>query len=146
MLNTCQEEIVNAESEGEPYAHAVAEIHEIRRQRLRDILASDFEGRQVDLAKALDRAPSYISQCITGLSQIGERFSRHVEKKLGKPKGWLDAYEGTMPFLTPAAIEFALRYESLTQEQRTALESLMSAFGHANKEQPVAAPPPPPAH
>jgi hypothetical protein len=146
MLNTCQEEIVNAESEGDPYASGVAEIHEIRRRRLKDVLASDFEGRQVDLAKTLARAPSYVSQCITGLSQIGERFARHVELKLGKPKGWLDAYEGTMPFLTPAAIEFALRYESLTQEQRTALESLMSAFGHANKEQPASPPPPVPNH
>lgn len=141
----CDEEIDRKELVGE-YPSAgdenvpVAEIHVIRRQRLNALLSDRFAGRQVDLAKALDRGTSYINQLLTGASQIGERFARHIETSLDLPKGWMDQYEGTMPYLSPGAVEFALKYESLTQEQRAALEGLMQAFGAAKKQDD--APPP----
>ncbi|WP_296271754.1 S24 family peptidase [Pseudomonas sp. UBA6323] len=65
------------------------DIYEIRRANLRALLHDRFEGKIASLAEALDRAPSYLSRCITDKpdhrKRIGEEFARDIELKLGLP-------------------------------------------------------------
>lgn len=63
---------------------------EIRRNRLRQCLAEDFGGRQVDMAARLDRQADYISGLLSGKRTLGEKLAREFESKLGKPRYWLD--------------------------------------------------------
>lgn len=70
------------------------DIQEIRRQNLRTLVKEQFNGRIASLAAAVDRAPSYLSRCLTDnvhhQKGIGERFARDVEKKVFLPAYWLD--------------------------------------------------------
>lgn len=115
-------------------------IHEIRRRRLIELLHAKFGGRQVDLARALGRPANYISRCLSTNAAhrkpIGEKFARHVEATLGLPDYWMD--EGTMGAVDKETMDLALRLESLTPAQRSAVEALLQAFGSSD-------PPPPPA-
>lgn len=70
------------------------DIFEIRRQNLRDLITKRFNGRIAGLADAIDRAPSYISRCVTGKPEhrkrIGEQLARDIELKLEIPLLSLD--------------------------------------------------------
>ena len=48
------------------------------------------ENTQAAIARALELEPSYISQMVNQHRRIGGRMARKIEKKLGKPVGWLD--------------------------------------------------------
>lgn len=70
------------------------DIFEIRRQNLRDLITKRFNGRIAGLADAIDRAPSYISRCVTGKPEhrkrIGEQLARDIELRLEIPLLSLD--------------------------------------------------------
>jgi hypothetical protein len=109
------------------------DVYEIRRLRLNEVMNTRFGGRQIDLARALSLSQPYISLCLnagTNNKKIGEKVARKIETALQLPKGWLDRWEGTgeMPYLSSEAIELALRFDSLTQEQRAALQAVLQAL------------------
>lgn len=69
------------------------EISDLRRQNLRRILDTRFNGKKSALAEAIDREASYISRCLSDKAhrkKIGEDFARHIEAKLSLARGWLD--------------------------------------------------------
>lgn len=72
------------------------DMHEIRKQNLRAIMVSRFEGKQALLAAALDRPANYISRCLSTSSvpnnrkNIGEDFAREIESTLGLERYQLD--------------------------------------------------------
>lgn len=72
------------------------DIYEIRRENLRAIVKSRFNGKITGLAEAVDRAHSYISRCLTNnethRKNIGEEFARDIEKRLKLPPLALDAW------------------------------------------------------
>ena len=66
----------------------MTETNSIRRKRLSE-LVSEHEDQE-SLADVIGYTPSYISQLITGHRNVGEKTARKIEKKTGKPSGWLD--------------------------------------------------------
>jgi hypothetical protein len=119
----------------------VMDIYQIRRERLNELLHRDFGGKQIDLAVALGVSPGYISRALSknpnSKKALGEKFARSVETKLGLAKGWMDAFMGAQaPFLTPAGIEFALKFESLPEEQRHVVEAMLRAFSQTSEHPP----------
>lgn len=77
-------------------------IDEIRRANLRT-LANEVGGGG-KFAKLIEKNPSQVSQWIRGLQNSGTGrprgmradSCREIEKKCGKPDGWLDQYHGAM--------------------------------------------------
>lgn len=74
------------------------DIYEIRRENLRAIVKTRFNGKITGLAEAVDRAHSYISRCLTKnethRKNIGEELARDIEIKLRMPPLALDALAG----------------------------------------------------
>lgn len=70
------------------------DIYEIRRQNLRNLVTTRFNGRIAGLAEAVERAPSYISRCLSGHAagrkRVGEDLAREMEIRLGLERLWLD--------------------------------------------------------
>lgn len=64
-------------------------VRDIRRERLLDLLA-EHGGRKVDLARAIGKAPPQVSQWVNRVRTITEDTARQIERKTGKPAGWLD--------------------------------------------------------
>lgn len=71
------------------------DIYEIRRENLRAIVKSRFNGKITGLAEAVDRAHSYMSRCLTKnethRKNIGEELARDIETRLKIPPLTLDA-------------------------------------------------------
>lgn len=70
------------------------EASDIRRERLRNWIAEQFDGRIASLCRYYDLPPSmasYISQLLSGTRSFGERAARNLERKCRRPVGWLDA-------------------------------------------------------
>lgn len=93
----------------EPWSNDDMTSHERRRQNLRRLLTTRFEGRSVDLAQALHISPSYLSRLFTRNQDhrrnVGEQSAREYERALGLAAGWLDEDHG--PY-TRAANHYSL--------------------------------------
>jgi len=61
-----------------------------RREALKRLIDERFEGKQADFARAINRSPSLVWQCLSGHRNIGEKLAREIESKLRLKKGWLD--------------------------------------------------------
>lgn len=70
------------------------DIYETRRRNLRALIDARFGGRIARLADAIDRAPSYVSRCLSESGdhkkRIGEQFARDIELTVGIPLLTLD--------------------------------------------------------
>ncbi len=70
------------------------DIYEIRRQNLRALIKEQFDGKISSLADAIERAPSYLSRCLTEnpdhRKRVGEKLARDIEAKVLLPELWLD--------------------------------------------------------
>lgn len=68
-------------------------IYEIRKNNLRFIIDSIFQGKQAELTKALGKNQSTISRIFTSTGSgrnIGDTLAREIEAAANKPKFWLD--------------------------------------------------------
>lgn len=65
-------------------------LKEARRDRLRELRDSRYEGSNTLLAKALGKQPDYISRAILGRKVIGEGLAREIEAALELPVRWMD--------------------------------------------------------
>lgn len=75
--------------------HCSMEISDIRRDNLRLLMNSRFEGRQARIADALGKSANYISRCLatpdsSGAKKIGEDLAREIEETLGLPRYAMD--------------------------------------------------------
>ncbi len=61
-----------------------------RRDALKRLIDERYGGKQADLARAINRSPSLVWQCLNGHRNIGEKLAREIESKLRLKKGWLD--------------------------------------------------------
>nr|WP_273823057.1 helix-turn-helix transcriptional regulator [Pseudomonas asplenii] len=71
------------------------EISDTRRNNLRLLMNTRFEGTQARIADALEKSANYISRCLaqpdsSGAKKIGEDFAREIEEKLGLPRYAMD--------------------------------------------------------
>lgn len=67
------------------------ETREVRRQNFK-LLADGFE-RKKDLAAKLGKAPSQVSQWLSGYRSIDEDSAREIERAMRKPVHWMDAIQ-----------------------------------------------------
>ena len=72
------------------------DISTVRKNRLRELLASEFGGSQTELANHMDVEQNYISKLL-GKGAFGEKAARRIERDCSKPIGWLDSSERTAP-------------------------------------------------
>jgi hypothetical protein len=70
--------------------YELEEIYQTRRDNLTRVMNEKFDGRQVDLAKAVDTSPSYLWRTLNGTKGLGEQMARNCEKLLALPPSWLD--------------------------------------------------------
>lgn len=68
--------------------------YDARRRRFVSLLDN---RTQAELAEQLERSPGQVSHLVTGVKNIGERLAEHIERKLGLPRGWLDAGDAGAP-------------------------------------------------
>lgn len=61
-----------------------------RKDALKRLIDEKFEGKQADFARAINRSPSLVWQCLSGHRNIGEKLARDIESKLRLKRGWLD--------------------------------------------------------
>lgn len=62
-----------------------------RREALKRLIDERFEGKQAEFARAINRSPSLVWQCLSGHRNIGEKLAREIESKLRLKQGWLDS-------------------------------------------------------
>lgn len=60
-----------------------------RRQRLRELIASRYDGKQVRMFDATGIGTNIISDLLR-VKPFGEKLARRIEEKAGLPAGWLD--------------------------------------------------------
>lgn len=65
-------------------------LSDIRLKNLLALLDEVFNGRQVDLAKRMNRSQAQIAQWKSGYRKIHEDSARAIERAGGKARGWLD--------------------------------------------------------
>jgi hypothetical protein len=69
-------------------------IDEIRVANLRRILADRWDGRSVNLARAIGAKQIVISRCLSGSASarnMGDRLARRIEIASGLEPGWMDS-------------------------------------------------------
>ncbi|SPZ08871.1 Cro/CI family transcriptional regulator [Pseudomonas aeruginosa] len=79
---------------GNKWCNGRMDIHDIRRQRLKRIIAETYSGNAAKLAMEAELSPSYLSRIFTSnpthRRNIGEKLARSIEQKLGLNEGALD--------------------------------------------------------
>ena len=86
-----------------------ARLYETRQRRLLQILQTKFDGKRTLLAEAIERGNAYVSFLLSDKDlphhkNLGEELSRHIEVKLGLPKGWLDGDDSDNPVGTESPL------------------------------------------
>lgn len=121
-------------------------IYDIRRKNLRNLMNDLFEGRQVELANALERSPSYISRILSTHSSaasqsnrnIGEELARDIETRLHLPCYSLD-YAADQS--RPVGIEEPRRayqtriYDSVSEEHRRCVDNVANTLLRLDADQ-----------
>lgn len=77
------------------YPPRMKTIHDIRRERLRQLIDEELEGRQADLCRRINRAPQQVSAWLrapgkNGAKNISDTMAREIETIMRKPYAWLD--------------------------------------------------------
>lgn len=57
---------------------------------LKEIIDSDFGGKQASFARAIKRPPALVHQWLKGYSKFGDASARNVELRLGLPPGYFN--------------------------------------------------------
>ncbi len=74
------------------------DIYETRRLNIRDLITRRYNGKIAAFADAVERAPSYISRCVSAKPEhrkrVGEDLARTIEDKIGLDRYWLDQASG----------------------------------------------------
>lgn len=64
-----------------------------RRNKLLDLINSQFNGSQVDFAKKIKKSSAQVNQWVTGFRNLGEKAAREIENELKLGKGWFDDFQ-----------------------------------------------------
>jgi hypothetical protein len=100
------------------YLIGTMDISEIRRANMLGLLA-DFRTLE-ELAEHYDLVANYLSQIKSGSRNMGDRFARGWEKKMGKPRGWFDTLQFHSPDEAMGGLEAMQIFQSLSEEDREA--------------------------
>ncbi len=94
----------------------------IRRIRLQELV--DEAGSQAKLADLIGKQPDYISRALKdgtkGAKRIGETLAEEIEKKCGKPKGWMSTLDDADAPEWPFGFDRKL-WDSLPAEERATI-------------------------
>tara|TARA_R110000850_G_scaffold264606_1_gene393764 strand:- start:13038 stop:13478 length:441 start_codon:yes stop_codon:yes gene_type:complete len=107
-----------------------------RRDALKRLIEKEFNGSQADFARAIDRSPSLVWQCLNGHRPIGEKLARTIEGKLRLKRGSLDSGSvdfnlSDQPYLPGSAVaqsEIDLLIANATPSSRRQLLAIARAL------------------
>jgi len=66
------------------------EVQDIRRKRLRDLIAEMADGNITAFAGKVKKSPSQINDMLASRKPFGEKVARDLERRCRKPEDWLD--------------------------------------------------------
>lgn len=102
------------------------EISQVRRENLVKLIAS--YGTIEAMAAAGELNASYLSQMKNGTRDMGTRFARETEEKLGLKRGWFDTPPGNQEERAePIPVELAL-FRRLSRQQREAITVILRSM------------------
>ena len=68
----------------------MGQVNAARIAKLKRLMREEYDGKQVRLAEQLDVQPDYLSRMFRGVKGLSSDMARKYEKRLNKPKYWLD--------------------------------------------------------
>lgn len=114
---------------------------DIRRARLRELIRTQFDGKQSRFAEKIGRPQNYISRVLTtgkNRKNLGEELARHIEKTLRLERYWLDTAaeeqqtkgSGTMNNfeMSPEALALAKQWDQLPSPFRQQIRNLIESL------------------
>ena len=66
-------------------------IHDIRRENLKDLITTDFDGVQSRLSERMGIQSNLVNRWVNGKKPIGDASARKIEAAARRPTNWLDA-------------------------------------------------------
>lgn len=72
-------------------------LKQTRILRLSMYLNAELDGNGAELARVIERSPSFVNDVLHERKSFGEKLARHIEGKIGKPVGWLDVDPAAPP-------------------------------------------------
>jgi hypothetical protein len=114
------------------------DIKEIRRNQLRKLRDEVCDGSNTELARRLNKSPSYIMRLLYPASnphrkEIGIKVMQEIQEVFNLPPGWMDNVTQTnksWPFESVSEV----KYNALNQEQKTVIEASVNAMVQAFSE------------
>lgn len=117
----------------------VATVEQIRRENLVVLLEGETErGVWAELADKLGKSPAQVSQWANASKDsksgkprsISTRTAREIERKLGKPEGWMDRpHKAGGDFHGASAVEKGAVFEALSSEERELIDHWRHLLG-----------------
>lgn len=112
------------------------EASKVRKQRLKQWIDEEFEGRVASFCRyyALPESnASYLSQLLSGHRSFGERAARKLEKACRRPAGWLDVSPVAAEEVPPIRFDKHM-IAKLSVEERTLIEDFISLIVKRNEQ------------
>lgn len=125
---------------GRVYPSGMRPITEIRRDRLRELIAEVADGNQARFAAMIDKSRAYVGFWLTDPSKphakaMGHEEARRIEARFSKPAGWLD----TDPASQSAGLDSAMLGVALTSMDRVIRGRGLRMEGQLGRYAPVLA-------
>ena len=107
--------------------------YEVRRLRLIELRDRECGGNTSELARRLDRNPTYVLRMLypagkEGKKRIGDDLIEVIDKTFKLPHGWLDGKDLTNTTAWPFTSVTPERFHKLSQAQKDSIESTIAAM------------------
>lgn len=93
-------------------------MHDLRRQRLRDLIDTRFRGDRGAFLSAAGLSKGRLSQLLDPNMPFGDNAARNLEERLELPAGYFDTMDAR-------TLQFALMFEALPAHQKERWEEIV---------------------
>jgi hypothetical protein len=104
------------------------DMHDLRRQRLRDLIATRFRGDRSAFLSETGLTKGRLSQLLDPKFPFGDNAARNLEERLQLPAGYFDSMDAR-------TLQFALLFEALPPHQKERWEEIVRALAPATGPQ-----------
>lgn len=103
-------------------------MHDLRRQRLRDLIQTRYRGDRSAFLSASGLTKGRLSQLLDPKFPFGDNAARNLEERLELPAGYFDTMDAR-------TLQFALMFEALPPHQKERWEELVRVLTGAQPPQ-----------